>query len=303
MRYFITLALFAFATIALGQDNVTTKISDAEKKRLENEFKALGSFYIDDSGVVVYQAQPKVRENTESHNQDKDKEESVDEKSNVQESVETTPVKEKKNDTKPISVTNNVTKTDVLPIINHNNIDSTQVVKQSTNAVKNNSTDKPQLVQSTKASNNVKQTNKVSLSTKASLNKKKSILNQRRESQYKSMEEAALAVEALLEELKKEERKTTSSGSMSTKLSMGVNKSLRKKISTVEPTISEPKQEQEEVSDKFGIEPSYFINGEEVTKTAVAKLNKKDIIRREIRVRNTVTGNPNGEIWYEVKTY
>lgn len=52
------------------------------------------------------------------------------------------------------------------------------------------------------------------------------------------------------------------------------------------------------LKEKFGNKPTYFINGEEVSPEIAARVPQKEILSRELRVANTTTGNPNGEIWY-----
>lgn len=53
---------------------------------------------------------------------------------------------------------------------------------------------------------------------------------------------------------------------------------------------------------KFGDKPSYFINGIHVEPKVAASLAEKDILTRSLKVANTTTGNPNGEIWYVVNS-
>ncbi|MDL2215379.1 hypothetical protein LJC00_04240, partial [Dysgonomonas sp. OttesenSCG-928-M03] len=54
MRFSITLILLACASLAFAQ---STKINEEEKARLENQFKVLKTFYINDDGLVVYRTQ------------------------------------------------------------------------------------------------------------------------------------------------------------------------------------------------------------------------------------------------------
>lgn len=156
----------------------------------------------------------------------------------------------------------------------------------------------------------------VTVNEDVSTEKQKSPFRDRkRQSKYKTLEEAALAVDALMEELKKEERSQIKDGpSMSDRISRGANRSLRQhnsnsisKVSSSNAINKYPaKNDEVKASDniddeEFGYLRSYFINGVQVEKTEVDKLRRKDIISKEIRMRNTVTGNPNGEEWYEVK--
>ncbi len=138
---------------------------------------------------------------------------------------------------------------------------------------------------------------------------------EKRPSQYKTLEEAALAVDAMIEELKKNQAKPTGAKSMSSRLSTGANRaSLRKKplsstsfsasygaaSDTQKPSASNSVNDSDS---SWGDEPTYYINGTEVEQTDIDLLKKKDIIRKEFKIRNTISGNPNGEVWYEVQDY
>lgn len=56
------------------------------------------------------------------------------------------------------------------------------------------------------------------------------------------------------------------------------------------------------LKEKFGGKPSYFVNGIQVTPELAASVSHKDLLSRDLKVTNTTTGNPNGEIWYVVNT-
>lgn len=300
MRFLITLTLFSIAFFAIGQNQSgtysnNTKISDTERKRLENEFKALGSFYIDDSGVVVYQT-------TKNTNLIQDKDSITTEHDVPAIDTQTNEVKEES--ISPVKIKNTGINSPTPPntFFYKKNLKINEISSNTDNSIPISLPEEKEIVKEQEIIEVKKDT--PSTEEENSKKKKGSVLNQKRTSQYKSMEEAALAVEALLKELKKEETKASSSGnSMSSKLSRGVNKDLRK-TSNARNNYSIPGQNQTNTTtdnSSFGVEPSYFINGQQVEKVEVSKLRKSDIIRREIRVRNTVTGNPNGEVWYEVK--
>lgn len=51
---------------------------------------------------------------------------------------------------------------------------------------------------------------------------------------------------------------------------------------------------------KFGNKPSYFLNGIPADEKIISYISDRDILSRSLKVANTVTGNPNGEIWYVV---
>lgn len=56
------------------------------------------------------------------------------------------------------------------------------------------------------------------------------------------------------------------------------------------------------MKEKFGGKPSYFINGIHVDASTAASVAEKDILTRSLKVSNTATGNPNGEVWYVVNS-
>lgn len=48
---------------------------------------------------------------------------------------------------------------------------------------------------------------------------------------------------------------------------------------------------------KYGDKPTYYINGVEVSQSIVNQLYTSDIISKDIRIKGTVSDNPNGEVW------
>lgn len=61
-------------------------------------------------------------------------------------------------------------------------------------------------------------------------------------------------------------------------------------------------QELTYLKEKFGERPSYFINGIQVDPKTAASISDKDILTRSLKISNTTTGNPNGEVWYVVNS-
>lgn len=49
--------------------------------------------------------------------------------------------------------------------------------------------------------------------------------------------------------------------------------------------------------EKFGDKPSYFVNGVPVEASTASRIPRNSILSRELKVSNTTTGNPNGEVW------
>lgn len=74
------------------------------------------------------------------------------------------------------------------------------------------------------------------------------------------------------------------------------------KASKEQSQISILKQEKLFLEDKFDGKPSYFINNQHVPSELADKLIDKEILNRLFKVDNTITGNPNGEIWFTVNS-
>lgn len=337
MKLFILILLLFVATISMAQS--VDSIGVDAHKQLENKFKALSTFYIDETGLVVYEDHTKdsesgsipfqirpigdneirvVSESISNSSDNEDEDESTDtedasliippiKKIEANSSIDTPII-----DVKVDLDKNIVTATDdnseselpyeVVPPLARPVTIVEENVKgdQNTNLIITKE-DKPL------ANKDLKE--KDTTTTKVA--PQGSIFDRKRKSEYKNMEEAALAVESLLEELKKEQVSLKSSGSMSTRLAKGVTKDLRKrdsnriKSSYSESTDLAPKGNEfeydEQTDNAYGVEPTYYINGVQVDKAQINRLSKEDIINREIRVKNTVSDNPNGEIWYTVK--
>lgn len=362
MKLSVTIVLLSIASYAFAQnpigDSRSTKIDEDERKRLENQFKALNNFYINDDGLVVYQTQgnsttpakeaTSVDTTSSASNAPKNvKSEKSESNYLINENNEATksmPTEQKPISKQAVSATASPIQTEAVTQ-EKAPVRSTVIRKEAlkpTEATSNRETasnspvteanqetgiksggikNSPITVEqdnSPKTSKNTNQANTGTNSSKATQPKltstKSSVFDKnKRPSQYKTMEEAALAVEALLDDLRKEQAQTTSAGSMSSRLSGGAGRTtLRKKPST-NPSYSSTNSDNtasaiiqsasiiENEDSEFGTEPTYYINGKEVDKIEVNKLRKKEIINKEVRTRNTVSGNPNGEVWYEVK--
>lgn len=66
------------------------------------------------------------------------------------------------------------------------------------------------------------------------------------------------------------------------------DRSINKEVSVAELTF---------MKEKFGDKPSYFVNGIPIDATTASRIPRNSILSRELKVSNTTTGNPNGEIW------
>ncbi|QIK59910.1 hypothetical protein G7050_08745 [Dysgonomonas sp. HDW5A] len=359
MKLSVTIVLLSIASYAFAQspnrDSRSTKIDENEKKRLENQFKSLNTFYINDDGLVVYQTQSSSTTQKEEETPADTTSHTTSTPQNVktEESESNYLIKDDSEDTKitpiekPLStrivspaepIRTEATTQEKAPvrssIIRKEALKPTEVLSHkesaSNNATETNTEvgtrsttiknspitlaneEQADNVTVTKVNTNNNQISKEANKTAQTktTSKKTSVFNKKYTPQYKTMEEAALAVEALLEDLRKEQAQTTSAGSMSSRLSGGAGRATLRKKPATNPSYANNNSDNtttnitnvvDEETSEFGHEPTYFINGKEVDKIEVNRLRKKEIINKEVRTRNTVSGNPNGEVWYEVK--
>lgn len=309
MKFSTTMVLLVIASYAFAQNissnSGSTKISEKEKKHLENQFKALNNFYISEDGLVVYNSQDNQPSQSQGETQTTNSNSKHSESQNTKpkerggQSINTESPKQRNIQPTNINKTNN----------------SSTVIRKSASTPTNNY--ESQDVEENRGMNMVNTTSSTESTKKedtapAKSSTKKSVFDKKtKASQYKNLEEAALAVENLLDELHKQQSQATSTGSMSSRLSGGAGRStLRKKPMTDTPYNSSSSNTNvstnqnsmtEDESTQYNNEPTYYINGNEVDKIEVNRLRKSQIISKEVRTRNTVSGNPNGEVWYEVK--
>lgn len=72
---------------------------------------------------------------------------------------------------------------------------------------------------------------------------------------------------------------------------VGVSKGINTRASAAEIAY---------MKEKFGNLPSYFVNGVPVDAATAMRIPRNAVLSRELKVSNTTTGNPNGEIWMVV---
>ena len=125
---------------------------------------------------------------------------------------------------------------------------------------------------------------------------------------YRSLEEATMDVDRILNEINNEQYDNKPNNeSLSFRLSQRNRRNLKKdKVANDvwEDIITESNPSVQDLVDlkaKFGNKPTYYVNGVEVDQLILDKLRPTDVIAREVRVLNTQSGNPNGEIWYDIK--
>lgn len=339
-------------TSALVAQNTTNNQEDVKKEgQYENQYKASSNFYINSDGLVVYKRSNSIsQEDSTVKNEVQKEQEPIisrthDDSIHEQEQPKSAPViikksayintdtqKQAEDETKPVLVkatkktpiNEQEVEQQTTPTYTSSTISSGAVKKEaltvdqsiSINSKAQDINNSEEETVNYDAINNTKRGSKTAnagISQEEAKKKyKKYNSYEKRPSTYKSIEEAALAVDAMIEELKKKQGQTSGARSMSSRLSTGANRaSLRKKpLSSTsiyngydtkpenKPSVSNSTNDQ---YDGWGDEPTYYINGTEVEQSDVDLLKKKDIIRKEFKIRNTVSGNPNGEVWYEVK--
>lgn len=349
----ITLLTLSLTFTLIGQNATTDKENVKKDGQYENQYKESSNFYINSDGLVVYKrsgvtSQNENRSNTVSDNHQTTetadysnttnetvqtkgtpvivKKEAYDNNSSRTENKEEEPVlikatkkapineytTEEQTYTPPVSVSSSTAtgiKKEAMTVDesisinskpeNLNNLDEESVNYGAINPSKRDKKNADKSISSEEAKKKYKKYNTY----------------EKRPSQYKNIEEAALAVDAMIEELKKNQTQTTRARSMSSRLSTGANRaSLKKKplssssfsgtYNTSSQASGKPASTQTPEQDSaWGNEPTYYINGTEAEQSDIDLLRKKDIIRKEFKIRNTVSGNPNGEVWYEVKDY
>lgn len=125
-------------------------------------------------------------------------------------------------------------------------------------------------------------------------------------SDYASLETATLDINRLLREVETEQ-----------KMSLGNNNALSFRLSSKNRNMRKKELEAREISDEivqkdrsvqelaalyamFGDKPTYYINGVEVPQAVANQLYPSEILEKTMRITDTASGNPNGEIWYSV---
>lgn len=133
---------------------------------------------------------------------------------------------------------------------------------------------------------------------------KNKILNLK--SDYNSIEEAAIELERLMGEISTSKSLSEKNNeSLSVRIATRNLRNIKKEQdlqSTWDSIIASepPMEELVELYKLFDGKPSYFINGILVKNETITRLRPNEILSRTIRTLDTATGNPNGEIWYEV---
>lgn len=279
------LLVVGFGIKLQAQSNV---ISEEERRELEERFKKLKTFYIADDGTVVYNPVVEEAQNGTSETNEvfvKKQPARVKVKVNVNEDGEYVVKTEE-----PDYTLNE--REELYPV--HESVVysvSAEADEADVPAVVNRATG----AEITSSSSKVKPQVRKEESTPSKRTVKK------QEPNLKSLEEAVLVVEDILETLRKEQslNNTKRKNSIQGRLSGGVN-SVRQSKNTYDLSeyTSEINSEDDTVTEEESDSPTYYINGVRSDESEYKKLKSKDILKRQRKVSKT---NPHGEWWVETR--
>ena len=299
---FFVLAICLPASV-LAQSTQTDGISADEKKRLEERFKALKTYYIDDDGTVVYIPDKNNKSSNTKTVTGADTLADATTKANENESEAST---QNNSFNALIGASEPILEEDVL----RSNPEPEEVRPVFTRPVENTVVEEKiddlfsePVITKSKAETAVSVAKEKTGEENAIARGPKKAT----EVKYKTIEEASMAVDATLEMLKKQQTQSQmdeKKASLSRMITGGGGSVLRKTNSSYklldeipDNAISNLTPEKENTTD-YGDEPTYYINGVKVDRTEVEKLKQKDIIRKERKRSST---NPNGEEWIETR--
>jgi len=268
------LILFIYLPLAITAQTETV-ISSEEKRDLEKKFQGLKTFYIDSDGTVVYRYNETSTTEPEQAATD-NKQNRVKVKVNINEDGEYVVTTEQPDYT----FSDSESELHSIP----ENIQ----IKDDFEKKKTEKIDKEVYLESLEDFDTDDNDQIIDIPKRKALSKK--------EPTYKTLEEAALALEDLISQYKQQQSQSRNRGgsSLSKKASGGVDSSIRREYTQNFPDEDTP--EYEEVSN--GSEPTYYINGVKADAQEYNKLKPEDIRRKERRASKT---NPNGEWWVQTR--
>lgn len=122
-------------------------------------------------------------------------------------------------------------------------------------------------------------------------------------------EEAMLDMNNLIDELEREKREIKGNNDgLSFRLASKKRDLRQKELEAKKIAAAAKKPDSKELSTqelaalylKYGDQPTYYINEIEVPQSIVNQLRSSDIISKDLRIKGTVSNNPNGEVWITV---
>jgi hypothetical protein len=128
------------------------------------------------------------------------------------------------------------------------------------------------------------------------------------ETSYSSLEEALLDTDNMLSEIERDNAKLNKPNEgLGYRLSKTTIEDMQKdkKAKAMADSIFKVREKQSvaELTKKyeiFGNKPTYYINGINVRPEAINQLMSGDIIERNLKIQDTASGNPNGEVWFTI---
>ena len=127
-------------------------------------------------------------------------------------------------------------------------------------------------------------------------------------SDYSSLEEALMDVNSLISTVEKDQiqLKTGNTG-LSYRLSKMNLESMQKEKqakamadSVLQIRHIQSVEEMARKYEEFGNKPTYFVNGINVEPEMINQIMSGDIVERNLKVQDTASGNPNGEVWFTI---
>lgn len=133
------------------------------------------------------------------------------------------------------------------------------------------------------------------------------LLLDKEKTKYSTIEEAAMEVNRLLNTISSERvasRKINGGLAFKIEQRQLINKRkdkiaqdaweeiMSKEETTVEDLVN--------LRARYGNRPTYYVNGYEVGQDVLNRIRESEVLTREYRIMNTASGNPNGEVWYEI---
>lgn len=289
---FALLSLIGLRAVSIAQ-NV---ISDEERRQLEERFKELKTFYIADDGTVVFNhtaaEESEDGQATQAQQQGASKQQParVKVKVNVNEDGEYVVTTEKEEDYSYIE-----NESELYPV--HESVLYTEEEKQDNNqsAVVGFATGEEIMRESSRSEKSVNASAKNEEKTTKVRAPKKN------EPNLKSIEEATMVVEDILESLRKQQKQLNSQGrrgSMSDKIAGGVSSVRRDKYTHDLGYMQEDTTENNDVVEEGDGVPTYYINGVKSEEAEFKKLKTRDILKKERKISKS---NPHGEWWVETR--
>lgn len=125
---------------------------------------------------------------------------------------------------------------------------------------------------------------------------------------FKSIEEAEKEVEGLLERVSSDKNTyKRRNGALAVRIGQNTVIKNKERDRVARDAWSDMLQNKNATTEdfaalyeRFGNKPTYYVNDIQVDQKLLNKVRESDVMKREYRVKNTQSGNPNGEVWYTI---